>query len=99
MKLSPFCELEMKTQGFTKNFEVKKVVENEEEKQEEKAEEKKEEPADPGTDYILNTNTKKFHYPTCASVKKMKDKNKKEFHGTRDEVIAKGYDPCGNCHP
>ena len=74
-------------------------AEKREEKQEEKAEEKKEEPADPGTDYILNTNTKKFHYPTCASVKKMKDKNKKEFHGTRDEVIAKGYDPCGNCHP
>lgn len=70
-----------------------------EEKQEEKAEEKKEEPADSGTDYILNTNTKKFHYPDCPSVRKMKDKNKKEFHGTRDEAIAKGYDPCGNCHP
>ena len=38
MKLSPFCELEMKTKGFTKNFEVKKVVEKEEEKVEEKNE-------------------------------------------------------------
>lgn len=27
--------------------------------------------------YILNTNTKKFHKPNCSSVKKMKDKNKK----------------------
>lgn len=53
----------------------------------------------PGTDYVLNTNTKKFHYPSCGSVKKMKDKNKREYTGTRDEVIAMGYDPCGNCHP
>lgn len=50
-------------------------------------------------DYILNTNTKKFHYPTCSSVKDMKGKNKQEFHGTRDEVISKGYSPCGRCKP
>ena len=50
-------------------------------------------------DYILNTNTKKFHYPGCGSVKKMKDKNKQEFSGTREEAIAEGYLPCGNCHP
>ena len=50
-------------------------------------------------DYILNTNTKKFHYPTCSSVKDMKDKNKQEYHGTRGEVIAKGYSPCGRCKP
>lgn len=51
------------------------------------------------TDYFLNTNTKKFHYPTCSSVKDMKDKNKQEFHGTRDEVITNGYSPCGRCKP
>ena len=39
------------------------------------------------------------HYPTCLSVKDMKDKNKQEFHGTRDEVITKGYAPCGRCKP
>ena len=49
--------------------------------------------------YILNTNTMKFHNPYCKSVKQMKDKNKAEFSGTRDELIARGYDPCGNCHP
>ena len=49
--------------------------------------------------YILNTNTKKFHYPACKSVKQMKDKNKKEYTGTREEVIGMGYEPCGNCHP
>lgn len=52
-----------------------------------------------GTHYVLNTNTKKFHYPSCGSVKKISDKNKKDFFGTRKEVIDKGYDPCGNCHP
>ena len=53
----------------------------------------------PETTYILNTNTKKFHYPSCRSVKQMSDKNKATFTGTRDEVIASGYDPCGICHP
>ncbi len=49
--------------------------------------------------YILNTNTKKFHIPGCGSVAKMKEKNKQVFYGTREEAIAAGYDPCGNCHP
>lgn len=50
-------------------------------------------------DYILNTNTKKFHHPTCSSVNDMKEKNKQEFFGTRDETIALGYSPCGRCKP
>ena len=49
--------------------------------------------------YILNTNTKKFHYPTCSSVDDMKEKNKAEFFGTRDEAVAQGYSPCGRCKP
>ena len=48
-------------------------------------------------DYILNTNTKKFHYTTCSSVNDMKEKNKQEFFGTRDEAISNGYSPCGCC--
>lgn len=52
-----------------------------------------------GTEYVLNTNTKKFHYPGCSSVKRMSEKNKSFFTGTRDEVIKLGYDSCGNCHP
>lgn len=51
------------------------------------------------TTYILNTRTKKFHYPSCPSVDDMKEKNKREFTGTRDEVIAKGYNSCGRCDP
>ena len=51
--------------------------------------------------YVLNTNpsSMKFHYPSCRSVDKMKESNKLIFEGTREEVIAKGYSPCGNCHP
>lgn len=57
------------------------------------------EPVPQGTTYILNTNTGKFHYPTCGSVKQMKEKNKQEFSGTRDEAISMGYDPCKKCNP
>lgn len=49
--------------------------------------------------YVLNTNTKKFHYPDCRGVKQMKDKNKQNYTGTREELIQMGYDPCGMCHP
>ncbi len=49
--------------------------------------------------YTLNTNTKKFHYPSCAQAKKIADKNKDSFIGTRDELIKQGYSPCGSCKP
>ena len=49
--------------------------------------------------YVLNTNTKKFHRPGCASVSQMKEKNKRTVEAAREEIIAQGYDPCGNCHP
>lgn len=51
------------------------------------------------TSYILNTNTKKFHYPTCSSVGQMKESNKQSYSGSRDDLIAQGYSPCGRCHP
>lgn len=49
--------------------------------------------------YILNTNSKKFHSPDCSSVGKMADKNKKEFKGDRNDLISDGYSPCKNCNP
>ena len=51
------------------------------------------------TTYILNTNNKKFHTEECSSVKDIKDKNKQDYSGTRDELISQGYDPCGRCKP
>ena len=56
-------------------------------------------PAKQTSTYILNTNSKKFHKPGCSAVSQMKESNKAEFTGTRDEVIAKGYDPCKKCNP
>ena len=50
-------------------------------------------------DYVLNQNTKKFHYPSCNSVASMSEANKEFYNGTRDELIADGYKPCGICHP
>lgn len=51
------------------------------------------------TTYVLNTNSKKFHDPDCPSVDKMSDRNRKDYTGTREELIEQGYDPCGNCEP
>lgn len=50
-------------------------------------------------EYILNTNTQKFHLPDCSSVSDIKEKNKEEYTGTRDELISQGYEPCGRCMP
>ena len=50
-------------------------------------------------DYVLNMNSMKFHYPTCPSVKDIKDSNRWDYHGTRESVIELGYQPCKNCSP
>lgn len=58
--------------------------------------------ADPDSserDYVLNKNSKKFHLPSCASVDQIKSKNRQDYHGTRDDLIARGYEPCGRCNP
>lgn len=47
--------------------------------------------------YILNTNTKKFHLPSCSSVSQMKEENKKSVSETADELEAQGYSPCKRC--
>lgn len=49
--------------------------------------------------YILNTNNKKFHKVDCSSVKEIKDKNKRDYTGNRDDLILQGYEPCGRCKP
>lgn len=49
--------------------------------------------------YVLNNNTMKFHYPECRSVKKIAPHNYGTSSESRDTLIARGYSPCGNCHP
>ena len=48
-------------------------------------------------EYILNTNTKKFHLPTCSSVNSMFEKNKQTVNGTIDDIKELGYTPCSRC--
>ena len=54
---------------------------------------------DPTNVYILNTNTHKFHLPSCSSVSKIKKENKQEFIGTRQQVLNQGFEPCQRCSP
>lgn len=50
-------------------------------------------------DYVLNTNTMRFHLPSCDSILSMKEKNKRLFFGERETLIENGYIPCGRCNP
>lgn len=49
--------------------------------------------------YVLNNNSMKFHNPGCSSVKDIAEANRADYEGTRDEIVAMGYSPCGRCHP
>lgn len=49
--------------------------------------------------YVLNTNSKKFHLPSCSSVDEISAKNYSIYGGTRDSLIAMGYQPCKICNP
>lgn len=51
------------------------------------------------TTYILNTNTKKFHLPSCSSADNISENNRSEYSGSRDQLIKDGYSPCGRCNP
>lgn len=53
----------------------------------------------PQKSYVLNTSSMKFHSPSCSSVKDIKTENRSDFTGTRDEVLAMGYEACKRCNP
>ena len=52
-----------------------------------------------GLAYILNTGSMKFHDPACPSAADIKESNREEFTGSREELIARGFSPCGRCNP
>lgn len=54
---------------------------------------------EPEVSYILNTSSKKFHLPTCSGASSMKKENREEYTGSREDLIAQGYEPCGTCKP
>lgn len=49
--------------------------------------------------YVINTNTKKFHYASCSSVDDMSEKNKRPSNEDRDSIINQGFVPCKRCNP
>ena len=50
-------------------------------------------------EYVLNTNSKKFHLPDCKNAKDIKQENREFYSGSRKSVISMGYKPCGGCNP
>lgn len=47
--------------------------------------------------YVLNTSSGKFHTPDCSGAQNMSSENRSDFTGCSEELIAKGYKPCGSC--
>lgn len=50
-------------------------------------------------DYVLNTNTGRFHRPSCGDAAAVSEGNRIDVHLTRNEVLAMGYAPCRHCNP
>ena len=49
--------------------------------------------------YILNKNTRKFHYKDCYTIDQMLQKNKVYCDDTRSNIISHNYEPCKKCNP
>lgn len=50
-------------------------------------------------EYVLNTNTRKFHKPNCKSVTEIYSQNKQYAVESREQIIKNGYKPCKKCNP
>ena len=50
-------------------------------------------------EYVLNTNSKKIHLPSCSQVSSIKTENKKITNQSKQELLSQGYVPCKNCNP
>ncbi|MBR1675398.1 MAG: DNA/RNA non-specific endonuclease [Eubacterium sp.] len=48
-------------------------------------------------DYVVNTNSRKIHLPTCSSVDDMAEHNKWYYVGSLDDLKEQGYTPCKRC--
>lgn len=49
--------------------------------------------------YVLNTNSHKFHLPSCSSVDTISPKNRKDVNESREQIVSEGYAPCKRCNP
>lgn len=56
-------------------------------------------PDKPIREYVINTNSRKIHLASCQSAIDMKGKNRQEYRGSYEDLVAQGYTPCPSCHP
>ena len=49
--------------------------------------------------YVLNTNTKKIHFPKCNDVTSIKSENYATSSQSIEELERQGYKRCGHCNP
>lgn len=49
--------------------------------------------------FIVNTNTDKFHSLDCRHAESIKEKNRWEYTGAREDLIQFKYEPCKVCNP
>lgn len=52
-----------------------------------------------GASYVLNTSSKKFHTPECPNAGSISPNNREDFTGNREDLVSRGYAPCGQCKP
>lgn len=52
-----------------------------------------------GFRYVLNTNTMKYHRPSCRHVSEISSENRKNTNETKSQLEKQGYQPCGSCKP
>ena len=57
------------------------------------------EPTTTNVDYVLNTNSKKIHLPSCSQVSSIKPENKKTTNQSKQDLQDQGYAPCKTCNP
>ena len=50
-------------------------------------------------DFVLNTGSKKFHVPYCSGLSQTKKENQQEYQGSREMLLAQGYEACKSCNP
>lgn len=53
----------------------------------------------PSSEYVLNTNSRKFHAKNCGSIEDISESNKDTYTGKREDLISQGYEPCKRCNP
>ena len=93
-------EAEQKTaeEAAAKEAEEKAAEEAATKEAEEKAAEEAAAEEQDTEEYVLNTNTRKFHHSWCSSANRIKPGNRSTCIG-RDAAIAMGYTSCGQCNP